>query len=90
MARIPLNLCLKCGAAIDAASAPGAPRAEPKDGDASLCMYCGDAMIFRADGSLRPPTPAESAQLDADAGVRRLRLAIAFAGFKPPSEEGTA
>lgn len=48
----------------------------PKDGDACICVGCGNVAIFDAAGGFRMPTPEEQADLDADAGVQRARTAV--------------
>jgi hypothetical protein len=68
--RVPLSLCAACGAPNDGAAAKD--DAVPKDGDVSICAYCGHLAIFRTDLSLRAITAAELAKLCEDEEIVRL------------------
>ena len=50
----PRNLCPACGYLIDAASAL-AGRGAPRPGDVSMCLSCGEVLMF--DDALRSVVP---------------------------------
>ena len=51
--------CPNCGARLDAWT--GLDRRSPKQGDVSICGYCGIVLVFSDDqGSLRAPTASET------------------------------
>lgn len=47
--------CPECGANLDATTGQG----EPSPDDCSVCVYCGTALTFQADLTLRRMTPEE-------------------------------
>jgi hypothetical protein len=69
--RVPVSICAACGAPNDgAASYP--KDAVPKDGDVSLCMYCGHLAMFASDLSLREVTSEELAVICKDEEIMHL------------------
>lgn len=72
-----MNLaCPYCGKVHDRHSEPlnpGTPH-EPKDGDVSMCIACGEFSFFDG-GALRLPTDDEGVMLSADLDVVRMRAA---------------
>lgn len=60
----PSNRCSRCRKPLDAATGLNAP--EPLEGSVSICFYCGNMMIFRADKALRQPEAQELADLKAE------------------------
>lgn len=62
------NPCLRCQAALDAASGPGAP----KPGDFSVCFECANLAVFADDMSLREPTDEESRIAATDQNIVRV------------------
>ncbi len=60
--RVPAKCPIKgCGAVLDAAS--GGAEA-PKPGDVTVCMYCGEWLVFTEVMDLRPITEEEIVTLD--------------------------
>ncbi len=56
--RTPPNTCHTCGKVLDAATDTGdAPT--PRPGDVSICIGCGELMIFTKGLRLRMPTVKE-------------------------------
>lgn len=49
---LPESTCPICGYMFDAASHPIDENATPKPGDLSLCLKCGELMVFKADMTL--------------------------------------
>ncbi|MBY0559895.1 hypothetical protein [Hyphomicrobium sp.] len=64
----PPNRCPVCGEVNELTTGVGAAR--PAEGDLSLCFSCGTLSIFNADLTIRPPTEAEQAELNASPQVR--------------------
>ena len=79
MNRIPRTECPICGYAMDEATGVE-PGAGPREGSLSLCLSCGELMVFRADLTQRRMTAAEIAQVRQDqetwALVQRARAVI--------------
>lgn len=92
--RTPASLCPHCGAMITAASDSGlgpTNRNEPKPGDASMCLECGEFLIFDQELKVRLPNDDEVKALDADPRVqrmRRARRALERAGRIKPATRG--
>lgn len=53
----PNNICGHCGNPLDAATT--ASNHSPREGDISICVYCGNINIFQKDMSIRELTPKE-------------------------------
>ena len=70
--------CPFCGKMNDSHASVGKP-GMPNEGDASICIDCGNVSIYEAGalGHMRKPTPEEQAELDADERVQKVRAAIA-------------
>ena len=49
----PENRCPRCCKKLDAATTLS-NHEKPKEGDLSVCFYCGQLMKFSSDGSLLP------------------------------------
>jgi hypothetical protein len=64
--RVPTSYCADCGKELDGATYTAAPGHVPKEGDFSVCIYCGCAMVYRADQTLRALTAIEWAALKDD------------------------
>lgn len=58
--------CPACKTQMDGATPVGRDKAVPKEGDFSVCIYCGFPGIFTAGLDLRGPTPEEWAEIDKD------------------------
>lgn len=52
--------CPNCASKLDAATSARLDDAHPKEGDFSLCAYCGSILVFRADLTLRNATTREA------------------------------
>ena len=73
---VPLNVCLKCGYSMDRASQINGIKA-PKTDDFTICIRCGELLVFDEALRFRWPTheePAEAMQLPV------LQQAIALVG----------
>lgn len=66
--------CPHCGAVhTEQTCANFRERAEPDDGDISICFSCGDVSIFDvANHVLRRCTVQEQMELDRDAGIQNM------------------
>ncbi len=55
------NACSACGYLMGAATCmeEGELETSPSEGDKSICINCGNIMLFRADGTLRRLTDDE-------------------------------
>ena len=54
------SACPCCGRKLDGATKThGERKRGPKAGDLSLCVYCGEMLIFADDSYLREPTDEE-------------------------------
>jgi hypothetical protein len=72
--RLPVDYCPWCGAKCDAWTALD-PCRSPKAGDAGMCFYCGQVMIYNTDLTLRKPDEVEAILWAADPTIRRTRRA---------------
>jgi hypothetical protein len=63
---------------MDAASHMKDEKRKPKPDDVSLCMSCGELLVFTADLSMRLPTPAELQSMNPATRreIARIRAAI--------------
>lgn len=70
--------CPACQKTLDAATSTHGKRG-PKEGDYSVCMYCGNLNIFLPDLTVRSATEQEMDSLDADTKgqIFKMRLALA-------------
>ena len=59
--------CPGCGTNLTGATGVNrsAEGKHPKEGDYTICVYCGYYLVFRADMSVRQPTPKEYLEIDA-------------------------
>jgi hypothetical protein len=71
---VPPSPCLDCGKENDAATNPFGRRG-PRPGDYTICMYCGAAMAFSEDLTMRPLTAEEKKQVENDPRVRKIQMA---------------
>lgn len=67
---MPVSICLVCEMKLDAATCITSV-ATPAEGDASLCLYCGNVAIFGADKKLRQPTEEEAASIKKDKVIQK-------------------
>lgn len=56
----PVNQCVRCKRKLDAVT--GLQSKVPKEGDFSVCGYCGQLMVFAADQKLRAATDLEMSE----------------------------
>jgi hypothetical protein len=78
---MPEQACLACGRMVDACTGIG-NRHEPKAGDISICLYCGDIAAYGPGMRLRPLTDAEMHDIAGDRTIiaaQKARDAV-FAG----------
>lgn len=85
---VPISLCLRCGHAMDRASAV-IGRAVPEPGDLTLCIRCGHGMAFDEDMHLRNLTLTESVDLAFDPVVKEARQLIVEGNRLFPLRERT-
>lgn len=75
---MPVSVCIVCDMKLDAATCITS-KATPREGDASLCLYCGNVAVFGADRKLRQPTEEEAAQIKNDRVIKKALKARAAA-----------
>jgi hypothetical protein len=63
---VPVTACPRCGKNNNMATAAFDPNSVPTEGDLSVCAYCKNIAVFRADQTLRAMTPREWATLPAE------------------------
>lgn len=68
--------CPSCGHLLEAAMNARAGRKPPVEGDVTVCMYCANPLMFRADLSHRLPTPEEGLALARNPELQRIRSII--------------
>ena len=75
---VPLCACQNCGARLDCATSVKFDGSAPVEGDITLCIKCGAAMIFKKDLSLRAATMKDLAQIPAAmlSEINKARFAI--------------
>jgi len=61
---VPATMCAACGKRLDGATSTFRPGL-PSEGDISVCAYCQNIAVYRADQTLRPMTAREWAALPA-------------------------
>lgn len=66
--------CVYCDQKLDAISPPYGDAVPPRDGDATLCINCGEWLIIEGD-KLRKPTDDELVDLGMDDKARQVRFA---------------
>jgi hypothetical protein len=75
---IPKASCPKCGYRMDRTSDPHGGDARPSEGDASVCLACGNVSVFNSDLSMRQPTAAEKELFDRDPQILEAQMARAY------------
>jgi hypothetical protein len=73
--------CPFCGAIHAVAGIADGERRRPEDGDASLCIQCGELSVFAFDqeGNLRKPSIEELNDMAGDLSIQRMKKAWARA-----------
>jgi len=75
--RNPPTLCISCDSMLDAASMAGmdAEPVEPRPGDITICLYCGQMLMFDDDACpTLKPTDEQLKQCDDEQLALALRL----------------
>ncbi len=72
--------CIQCGKFFDAAT--GVQSRIPKEGDVSICGYCGKLMFFTSDKKLRPATDGEMEEFKKEAPNKYLLAELISHTFK--------
>ena len=55
---VPVTVCPACGQRLECATSTFRPGL-PSEGDISVCAYCQNIAVYRADQTLRPMTARE-------------------------------
>jgi hypothetical protein len=84
--RIATN-CLNCFHILDVHDTFGKKDAKPKEGDISLCGYCGHIMAFNADGTVRPLTSKEVYDIAGDPKLIKLEAVRTIVFGKAKKDE---
>lgn len=63
---LPRSDCPKCGVSLDGSTPAFHVRVDPVEGDFSICAYCGNIAVYRADQTLRPVTATDLANLTSE------------------------
>jgi hypothetical protein len=64
--RLSLSCCTRCEFPLDGAAHSGRGSHVPTEGDLSVCLNCGNVMVYRADKTLRSMAEAEWLKLEPD------------------------
>lgn len=64
---MPRSFCVKCGKNLDAATPAEKENVFPKPGDVSLCVYCGEILVFNDRLLLHKPTAEQMEDFKANA-----------------------
>lgn len=67
--------CPYCKAKIDSASPARNDESTPDPGDCTMCLYCGEWLVFEDGLTLRIPTDDELVEIGLDPDCRRTRAA---------------
>ena len=78
--RTPPSYCPVCRHLIDAATCVTDTTLQPTPGHPSICVYCGEIMVFADDLSLRSPTSEELSDLRRSPVWPTMQRAIEFVG----------
>lgn len=61
---IPTSRCPVCQTKLDCCSHPSDDTVLPVQGDLTICLYCGEILMFDVDMNLKSPTPEEIVEAD--------------------------
>lgn len=64
--QLPACQCLDCGRTISAASTTNPKKPLPREGDVTVCLYCGCLMFFTHSLQVRRPSSEEIAEMQAN------------------------
>lgn len=82
--RLPESHCPACGYLMDAATPVDGGKDGPTPGDFSVCLNCGEMLVYEAGLKLRKLSPQDDVSPDNLAELRRARRLIINRGaFKP-------
>jgi len=70
MVKMPDSPCPFCGKKLNQAASSEDPDLVPCENDISICIKCGEVVIFKADGSLRKPSQEEAAEFENDEDIQ--------------------
>lgn len=79
---LPVSRCVRCRKLLDAAT--GLQDREPKEGDVSICAYCGQVMLFDKTKKLRAAQEAEFSEIKTELAEKQpevLKLIEKASGF---------
>ena len=80
--KVPLTKCPTCGKVLDAATAAAdgqtPPDAMPEPGNYTVCLGCGEILIFDRRMRAARPTPADwiTTPVDVQQALRRVQAAV--------------
>lgn len=83
--RIPPHACLHCQGNLDGATNVTSSQG-PKDGDLTICIYCGHLMAFTADLALRELNAEEQAWCEGSPVVRASQEAVKANKYTHPDK----
>ena len=66
---VPENNCLCCGYLIDRASVCDSPITRPRSNDVTICVNCGEIMIFDHELKLRKPNDNDLRSIATDTNL---------------------
>jgi hypothetical protein len=69
------TVCVFCGEAHDCVSNVELCERGPESGDATICIECGEWLVFDDHLALRRPTDDEYLEIGLDENMRRVRTA---------------
>lgn len=70
----PATLCLHCGYLLNKTANPFSD-ALPAEGDFTMCVGCGNFLVFGKDLKLRLPSSLEASEIEASPNARELKKA---------------
>jgi len=66
---VPENTCLRCGYMCDRASVCDSPITRPRPDDVTVCMKCGEIMIFDHELKFRKPNDDDLKSIATDSAL---------------------
>lgn len=82
------NKCPRCKATIDASESISQEKAQPSEGDISVCLYCAAILVFQKDLTMRECTREELNSLRIEDSnlynlLKTLQSRVILLGVKP-------
>jgi hypothetical protein len=74
--RTPKDKCPKCGKTFDATTGAYDNNIVPRKGDVTVCIKCGEILVFKEDMRTRLPTEKEIRIFSLDKNVMQLQLVV--------------